>query len=354
MGIKQAGKSLASRQSPLADTLYQLEVLNAKESHVPDFPKFTSTLSKAGHENPKPAGITTLQINVGKLCNQSCGHCHVDAGPDRTEIMSRELLEKCLHILSTHTIPIVDITGGAPELHPHFKWFVSECRKLHVHVINRCNLTIIVSNAKFYDLPQFFAAHQVQLICSLPHFNKIRTDHQRGDGVFDDSIKAIQWLNAVGYGIENSGLILDLVHNPSGAFLPSDQSILELEFKRQLMRKFAITFNNLYTITNLPISRFLDFLLESGNYEGYMQSLIDAFNPHTVQHLMCRNTISVSWDGYLYDCDFNQMLNLKVASPKQHLDEFNLDILNKRNIVFNQHCYGCTAGAGSSCGGEVI
>ena len=220
MSIKQAGKSLQSRHSPLADTIYQLEVLNAHEAHVSDLPTFTSSLVNAGYTGLTPHKLEILQVNVGKLCNQSCAHCHVDAGPDRTEVMTKELLQKCLDVIAQHAIPTVDITGGAPELNPHFRWFVTECKKLGCRIINRCNLTIIVSNPKYHDLPDFFATHQVQLICSLPHFSKLRTDHQRGDGVFDDSIRAIQMLNEVGYGKEGSGLILDLVHNPSGAFLP--------------------------------------------------------------------------------------------------------------------------------------
>ncbi len=354
MAIKQAGKSLASRHSPLADTLYQLEVLNQHEAHVSDQPSFTSSLERVGYPQLSPAKLEILQINIGKQCNQSCAHCHVDAGPDRTEAMSKELLSTCLDIIRRESIPTVDITGGAPELNPHFRWFVEECRKVDCHIINRCNLTIIVSNPKYHDLPQFFADQGVHLICSLPHFNKLRTDHQRGDGVFDDSIRAMAMLNEVGYGKPGTGLLLDLVHNPSGAFLPGDQSVLEQEFKRQLSRKYSIVFNQLYAITNLPISRFLDFLLESGNYEQYMQSLIEAFNPATIQNLMCRNTISVGWDGYLFDCDFNQMLDLKIASKQNHINDFDIDTLSSRSIVVNQHCYGCTAGAGSSCGGVLI
>ena len=354
MSIKQAGKSLLSRQNPLSNTFYQLDILNASESHVSDFSSFEASLKNAGYPRLAPSGLEILQVNVGKLCNQSCGHCHVDAGPDRTEVMTQTLMQKCLDIVSTFSIRTVDITGGAPELNPHFRWFVEECRKLDCQVINRCNLTIIVSNPKYYDLPRFFADHQVLLVCSLPHFNKLRTDQQRGEGVFEDSIRAIRMLNEAGYGVEGSDRILNLVHNPSGAFLPSDQAGLELEFKRQLHRKHGITFNNLYTITNLPVSRFLEFLLESGNYERYMQTLIEAFNPATLQHLMCRNTLSVSWDGYLYDCDFNQMLDLKVASPVVHIDDFDPAILIERSIVVNQHCYGCTAGSGSSCGGILV
>lgn len=354
MGLHQATKSLTSRQSPLSDTLYQLEVLNPDRGQMSDHPTFESTLNQSDHLALTPVKLEILQVNVGKRCNQSCAHCHVDAGPDRSEVMSRDILEQCLDVVKNYQIPIVDITGGAPELNPHFRWFVAGCRHAGAQVINRCNLTIIVSNPKYHDLPDFFASHQIHVISSLPHFSKLRTDHQRGDGVFDDSIRALKRLNDVGYGQEGTDLILDLVHNPSGAFLPSDQATLEGEFKRQLKRKYDIDFNRLYTMTNLPISRFLDFLLVTNNYEMYMQSLIEAFNPATLPHLMCRNTISVSWDGYLYDCDFNQMLDLKVDTFANHISQFDMETLAKRKIVVNQHCYGCTAGAGSSCGGEIV
>jgi radical SAM/Cys-rich protein len=211
-----------------------------------------------------------------------------------------------------------------------------------------------MANKKYHELPEFFAKHKVHVVSSLPYFSKKRTDSQRGDGVFEDSIAALKKLNEVGYGKEGSGLLLDLVYNPSGAFLPADQETLQAEFKRQLKRKYDIDFNMLYAITNLPIARFLDYLLETGNYAEYMEKLVDAFNPATVDGLMCRNTISVSWDGYIYDCDFNQMLDLKVANPIQHINDFDAETLNNRNIVLNQHCYGCTAGAGSSCGGEIV
>lgn len=354
MAIRQATTSLASRHSTLADTIFQLEVLNQKVRYVSDFPFFTSSLERSGLKKLTPSKLEILQINVGKRCNQSCHHCHVDAGPDRKEEMTKDVFDICLDIISHHDIPTVDITGGAPELNPHFRWFVEECRLLGRHIINRCNLTIIVSNPKYHDLPQFFAKNKIHVICSLPHFNKLRTDHQRGDGVFEDSIKALRMLNETGYGLEGTGLILDLVHNPSGAFLPGDQSSLEGEFKRQLKRKYDVDFNHLYTITNLPISRFLEYLIESGNVDQYMQSLVEAFNPATLPNLMCRNTLSVSWDGYLYDCDFNQMLDLKIDSQNNHISIFDLDALSKREIVVNQHCYGCTAGSGSSCGGVIV
>ncbi|MEZ4959414.1 MAG: arsenosugar biosynthesis radical SAM protein ArsS [Saprospiraceae bacterium] len=356
MSIHQRSKSLASRGNELANTFFQLEVLNGHEMVESQFQSFEDKVSNLGFQPLRPSGIEIFQINIGKLCNQSCAHCHVDAGPDRKEEqMSRAHLEQCLSIIAASSgIHTVDITGGAPEMNAHFRWFVEEVGRLGKKVIDRCNLTVIVSNKKFHDLPRFFAEHRVNVVSSLPYYNKIRTDAQRGQGVFDDSIKALRMLNEVGYGKQGSGLELDLVYNPSGAFLPGGQPTLEKEFKRHLKRNYDIDFNNLFTITNLPISRFLEYLLESGNYEAYMQSLVDAFNPATVAGLMCRNTISVSWDGYLYDCDFNQMLDLKVApAASRHLDNFDLDTLNHRPIVLNQHCYGCTAGAGSSCGGAI-
>ena len=356
MGIHQKTKSLAARHSALSDTFFQLKVLNGKELTDARFPAFSESIKPAGFTDGRirPTGIDIFQINVGKLCNQTCAHCHVDAGPDRKEEnMTRETFEICLDILSRYDIPTVDITGGAPEMNPHFRWFVEECRKLGKHVMDRCNLTIIVANKKYHDLPAFFAEHQVEVVSSLPHYSALRTDSQRGDGVFDDSIRALQLLNAVGYGKEGSGLKINLVYNPTGTFLPGNQASLEAEFKRQLKRKHDVDFNNLYAITNMPISRFLDYLLENDHYETYMQSLLDAFNPAAVSGVMCRNTISVSYEGYLYDCDFNQMLDLKVAGRHTHVSEFDFEALQNREIVLNQHCYGCTAGAGSSCGGQV-
>ncbi|MFN0014438.1 MAG: arsenosugar biosynthesis radical SAM (seleno)protein ArsS [Saprospiraceae bacterium] len=356
MSIHQRGKSLVSRNSALSDTFFQLEVLNGKAVSDVRIPNFSETIKQAGIVSGvlKPTKVEIFQINVGKLCNQTCAHCHVDAGPDRkAENMDRATFELCLDILRRYNIPIVDITGGAPEMNPNFRWFIEECRALGKHVIDRCNLTIIMSNPKYRYLPQFFAEHQIEVVSSLPHYNARRTDSQRGDGVFDDSIKAIRLLNAIGYGQEDSGLNLNLVYNPTGTFLPGNQAALEREFKAQLKRQHDVVFNNLYAITNMPISRFLDYLLECGQYETYMQSLLDAFNPSAVAGVMCRNTISVSWDGFLYDCDFNQMLDLKVEGPRVHVADFDLDVLENRNIVLNQHCYGCTAGAGSSCGGQV-
>jgi len=349
-------KSLKKRGVELSNTMVQLKVLNGKELVDFQFPKFQDKIKNAGFDELITTDLEIFQINIGKLCNQVCTHCHVDAGPDRKEEnMDRATLERCLEIIkSVDTIHTIDITGGAPELNPHFKWFVESCSSIGKRVINRCNLTVITANKKYNDLPEFFAKHKVHVVSSLPYFSAKRTDKQRGDGVFEASIKGLQMLNAVGYGVPGSGLILDLVYNPSGALMPASQSVLEPQFTTKLKENFDVVFNSLIAITNLPIARFLDFLLESGNYEEYMEQLVGAFNPATVENLMCRNTISVSWDGHLYDCDFNQMLELKVDSKSNHLTNFDIEQLKNRNVVLNQHCYGCTAGAGSSCGGEIV
>ena len=347
-------QSLKRKNHELADTLIQLEVLNQATRQGNQFPAFTQKLRGLDLLPLKPTHLDIFQVNVGKMCNQVCKHCHVDAGPDRKEIMTRATMQECLEALANSTVCTVDITGGAPEMNPDFRWFVEEISQLGREIIVRCNLTIIVANKKYYDLPEFYRQHQVHVISSLPYFSAARTNAQRGEGVFEDSIKALKLLNAVGYGQAGSNLLLDLVYNPSGAFLPANQTGLENEFKKKLKLGFDIDFNNLFAITNLPVSRFLEYLIESNNYEAYMEKLVNAFNPAAAANVMCRNTISVSWDGYLYDCDFNQMLNLKVApSAPQHISAFNTEALNNRTIILNQHCYGCTAGAGSSCGGTT-
>ncbi len=355
MGVKQLSKSLSARKSDLSDTLVQLKVLSGRDLRAQSYPSFVDKVHDLKGGALKPTEIGIFQLNIGKLCNQTCGHCHVDAGPDKKrENMDKATLQRCLEIIaSLPSIHTVDITGGAPEMNPHFRWFVEELRKLDKVILNRCNLTIIQANKKYHDLPQFFKDNEVVVVSSLPYFSQSRTDSQRGQGVFEDSIKSLQQLNEVGYGIEGSGLKLDLVYNPSGAFLPASQVTLEAEFKRQLNRKYNIHFNSLYAITNIPISRFMDYLLESGNYDEYMQKLVDAYNPMTVDSVMCRNTISISWDGYIYDCDFNQMLDVKVNGKSKHINDFDAEELMSRDIVLNQHCYGCTAGAGSSCGGTI-
>jgi len=344
-------KSLQALKHILADAGHQVDVLE----HEKNLPLFKDRLAAIGILPLLPTGAEIFQINVGKMCNQVCKHCHVDAGPDRKEIMTKETMQLCIDILAKHpSFTTVDLTGGAPELNPDFRWFVEEIKKWDKHIIVRCNLTIVLANKRFNDLPDFFKLHNIEVVSSLPSYTQDRTDRQRGDGVFEDSVKALKMLNAVGYGKENSGLILNLVYNPAGAFLPPSQTALEKEYKDALLKDHDIVFNNLFVITNMPISRYLDYLLVSGNYEKYMDKLINAFNAAAAKSVMCRNTLSVGWDGFLYDCDFNQMLELKVScSNSAHLSQFNFEAINNREIVLNQHCYGCTAGAGSSCGGAV-
>ncbi len=344
-------KSLQAMNHLLADAGHQVDVLE----HQKALPLFTDKLAAAGLFPLKPTAVEIFQVNIGKMCNQVCKHCHVDAGPDRKEIMTRETMQLCLDVLAANpAFTTVDITGGAPELNPHFRWFVEQIKALNRHIIVRCNLTIILANKRFHDLPVFFRQHNIEVVSSLPSYTQDRTDRQRGIGVFADSIQALQMLNAIGYGMDASGLQLNLVYNPAGAFLPPSQAALEREYKEELRKQYGIGFNNLYVITNMPISRYLDYLLVSGNYEKYMDKLVNAFNITAAKNVMCRNTVSVSWDGYLYDCDFNQMLNLKVScASSNHLSTFDLSAMNGRSIVLNQHCYGCTAGAGSSCGGAV-
>lgn len=346
-------KSLQASGHLLSDTRQQLKLLESEGHYY--IPAFSDKLAASGFYPLKPSGLNIFQVNVGKMCNQLCKHCHVDAGPDRKEIMTRQTMELCLDVLSKHTsFTTVDITGGAPELNPAFKWFVEELKKLNRHVIVRCNLTIILANKRFNDLPSFYKHHGVEVVSSLPFYTQDRTDRQRGNGVFLDSIEALQMLNGEGYGLHGSGLVLNLVYNPAGAFLPPAQASLEKEYKVALKDGYGIDFNNLFAITNMPISRYLDYLLMTSNYESYMEKLVAAFNPAAAVGVMCRSTLSVSWDGFLYDCDFNQMLDLKVScSGSRHLSQFNLEELVNREIIVNQHCYGCTAGAGSSCGGTV-
>ncbi|MEP7039056.1 MAG: arsenosugar biosynthesis radical SAM (seleno)protein ArsS [Acidobacteriota bacterium] len=296
--------------------------------------------------------VEILQVNVGKLCNQACKHCHVDASPTRTEIMTRETVETCLEVLRKYEIPTLDITGGAPELIPDFRYFVTEARKTGAKIMVRHNLTVMFEEG-FEDLPEFFAENEVEVVSSLPYFLEQQTDAQRGAGVFDKSVEALKRLNAVGYGIDKN-LILNLVYNPVGAFLPPEQKSIEADFRRELKNRYDIVFNNLYTITNMPIARYLDWLRRSGNETSYMQKLVGAFNPSTVSGLMCRNTLSVDWLGNLFDCDFNQMLELGIdKNLKQTIFDLDLESLKNRQIITANHCFGCTAGAGSSCGGIV-
>ena len=351
-------KSLKAQHSKLSDVSEQLGILEhgAEQDDLFRLVPFQQKLEEIGLFPLKSKAVEVFQVNVGKMCNQVCKHCHVDAGPDRKEIMDKTTMQQCLEVIkANNALKIVDLTGGAPEMNPDFRWFVEQIKIANpgIHIIVRCNLTIIRANKKYYDLPEFYKVHGIEVVSSLPFYTKDRTDRQRGDGVFEDSIAALQMLNSVGYGVEGSGLQLNLVYNPAGAFLPPSQEILKNEFKISLKKDFDIVFNDLFAITNLPISRYLDYLLQSGNYEKYMEKLVMAFNPAAAENVMCRNTISIGWDGFLYDCDFNQMLELKVDVRGKHISEYQAEELNNRHIIVNQHCFGCTAGMGSSCGGAV-
>ena len=347
-------KSLLARNNDLANTKRQIEILSNGQFANGELPTFAKKIAATNQFPLRPKKLEILQINMGYMCNQVCAHCHVDAGPDRKEIMTKKTMQECLNVIKKTGAHTLDLTGGAPEMNPNFRWFVEEAAKLGINdFIVRSNLTIIRANKKFHDLPEFFKKHTIHVVSSMPHWTIGKTDKQRGDGVFDKSIQALQELNAVGYGIPGSDLKLDLVYNPSGAFLPGNQKALENDFKKALREEFNINFNSLFAITNLPISRFLDYLIASENYEDYMYALVEAYNPEAVKNVMCTNTLSVSWDGWLFDCDFNQMLNLKVASKVNHISAYNEKLIQNRNIIINQHCYGCTAGAGSSCQGVV-
>jgi radical SAM/Cys-rich protein len=267
--------------------------------------------------------------------------------------MSRETAELCIAALAKTDIPTVDITGGAPELNPNFRWLVEQSRALGRQVMDRCNLSVLLIPSQ-EDLGEFLAAHQVEIVASLPSYRANQTDAQRGEGVFKKSVEGLRLLNRLGYGRPGSGLTLNLVYNPVGAFLPPKQEAIEAQFRKELRRLYGVEFNHLYTITNMPISRFLEYLIESGNYEGYMERLANAFNPAAAAGVMCRYTLSVGWDGTLYDCDFNQMLDLRVSDDvPSHIRDFDLAKLQSRRIITRNHCFGCTAGSGSSCGGSV-
>jgi radical SAM/Cys-rich protein len=303
-----------------------------------------------------PSAVDIFQINVGKLCNMTCRHCHVDAGPDRTDqMMSRETVELCLAALDRTAAKVVDLTGGAPELNPHFRYLVDECVARGKHVMDRCNLTVLLTGP-CRDLPGWLAERGVEVVCSLPHYRKRNTDLQRGDGTFEKSIEALKRLNAAGYGKGDPRLKLTLMHNPAGAFLAGDQKSMEKEWKEGLAANHGVSFDALIALNNMPISRFLEWLETSGNLSAYMELLVNAYNPATLAGLMCRNTLSVAWDGRIYDCDFNQMLELDARYPDGravHVRDFDPARLQARPIVTARHCYGCTAGAGSSCGGAI-
>ena len=322
---------------------------------------FDARLKRQGMELP-PLAVDTLQVNITKLCNQQCRHCHVDASPARREMMSAEGMDRCLEILERHRqIGTLDITGGAPELHPGFDAFVTHAAALGKRVMVRHNLTVqldrhpLTGESKEY-LPAFFARHRVEVVSSLPYYQQYFTDAQRGAGVFGKSVEAMRRLNAVGYGAQWSGLVLNLVYNPVGPYLPAPQAALEADYRRELKAKFGLHFNSLYTITNMPINRFRLHLDKTGQLEAYMEKLIAAFNPAAAEGVMCRNLISVGYDGRIYDCDFNQMLELEAAGAAGQalsIFDFDFEAVLRRRIRFGEHCFGCTAGAGSSCGGAT-
>jgi len=339
--------------NPLASPAEQLHVLQDSQRGLAT--SFSDRLARQGVSPLSPKKLTTLQINVGKVCNQTCTHCHVDAGPDRRESMNYETARHAIDFLARSDAKTLDITGGAPEMNPHFRMLVKEARQLDKQVIDRCNLTILLAKG-FTDLPEFLAEHQVNIVASLPCYLEENCDAQRGDGVFVKSIEAIRKLNALGYARPDSNLHLDLVYNPTGLGLPPEQQKLEASYKTELEKRFSIEFNKLFTITNMPVSRFLDDLLRRGKYEEYMEKLINSFNPSTIDDLMCRSMLSVDWNGFIYDCDFNQMLDLAITDDggRVHISKLTDDFLSDRAIRVANHCYGCTAGCGSSCGGSLV
>jgi radical SAM/Cys-rich protein len=321
-------------------------------------PNFEGTLAAHDCGTLVREETRTLQINVGKLCNQACHHCHVEAGPKRTEIMPRKVAERTIELLAASpTVEVVDITGGAPELNPNFRWLVTEARRLGCHVIDRCNLTVFFQPG-MEGLPEFLAEHEVEITASLPCYTAENVDKQRGRGVFEKSVRALQQLNGLGYGLAGSPLLLNLVYNPLGAFLPPPQDRLEADYKKQLREHFGIEFHRLFTLTNMPIKRFADFLQQTRKHAAYMGLLVNHFNPETVPNLMCRTLVSVGWDGRLYDCDFNQMLEIGMARApgSRTLTVWHIESLSGlagQRISTGSHCFGCTAGAGSRCGGSL-
>ncbi|MCG8556507.1 MAG: arsenosugar biosynthesis radical SAM protein ArsS [Proteobacteria bacterium] len=331
----------------------------ARESPRPKA-AFEQELGQHGMASLSRSALTTVQINVGKRCNQACHHCHVDAGPARVESMGRDVAERVVRLVArAPSVDLVDITGGAPELNPHFRWLVRTLRGHGVQVMDRCNLTILFEPG-MQDLPAFLADHQVAVTASLPCYGPGNVDKQRGKGVFDRSIRALRILNQHGYGLAGTSLPLDLVYNPLGASLPPPQVALESRYREVLRAEHGIEFNRLLTLTNMPIQRFARSLERQGQYDAYMSLLVNHFNPATIEHLMCRTLLSVGYNGRLYDCDFNQMLEIALGAPRRdratpttvwELDS--LQDLAGQRVATAEHCFGCTAGAGSSCGGAL-
>ena len=299
------------------------------------------------------ARLHTLQMNLGYLCNLSCTHCHVNAGPKRTELMTREIMQIALQFAADYHLETLDLTGGSPEMNPYFKWLVQEAKQQGLHIMDRCNPTILMEPG-YQDTAEFLAEQQVEIIASLPCYLEDNVDAQRGRGVFKASIEALQKLNALGYGRPGSGLILNLVFNPQGIALPPPQAQLEEAYRQFLNEQFGLRFNNLFTITNMPIQRFGAVLLAKGQFDDYMNLLKQAYQPANLDKVMCRNLLSVDWQGYVYDCDFNQMLDLPLAGRRTHLRDLLENMPDAMPITVADHCYGCTAGQGSSCTGELL
>jgi radical SAM/Cys-rich protein len=349
--------SLLSRAHPLGPPASQVATLHAIDlSAAPHAGDFDRALAETGQGVLRPAEVEIFQINVGKLCNMTCRHCHVDAGPDRfAEQMDLETAEACLRALDRTSAHTVDITGGAPELNPHFRYLVEAAVARGKHVIDRCNLSVLLL-PRSRDLPEWLGERGVEIVASLPHWRRRGTDSQRGEGAFDASVEALRRLNSIGYGRGDSRKRLTLMSNPLGAFLAGSQASLEKEWKEGLLREHGVMFDRLITLNNMPISRFLEWLSASGNLQTYVETLVRTFNPATVPGLMCRNTLSVGWDGRLYDCDFNQMLDLPLRTADGALlnvRDLDPSLLRQRRVVTGRHCFGCTAGAGSSCGGSL-
>ncbi len=346
----RAAITLRSRRVPLASPREQLDLLAAvplarDDGQRVEFDRFVEG-------SLTPARLEVFQVNLGKLCNMTCRHCHVDAGPDRTDaMMSDAVVEKVIAAIRATQAHTVDLTGGAPELHPRFRDLVQAAADAGKHVMDRCNLTVLLL-PRNKGLVDWLAQHGVEIVASMPHYRRPNTDAQRGDGVFEKSIRALQLLNTAGYGKGDLRRRLTLVSNPAGAFLGASQATLEAEWKQALARQYDVSFDRLFVLNNMPIARFLEWLVESDNLEAYMARLVAAFNPAAIDGVMCRNTLSVGWDGQLYDCDFNQMLDLPLAVPRAHIDQFDELAWQHRRIVTARHCFGCSAGAGSSCGGQ--
>jgi radical SAM/Cys-rich protein len=315
---------------------------------------FAEQLRKCGAYPLKATGIDILQMNITRRCNMACKHCHVKAGPKRTEMMSQEILSQCVKATEHPSITTIDITGGAPEMHPDIEWLIREMAALGKRLLVRSNLVILL-DPQYHHLMEIFAANRVELVGSLPDYRAQRSDRQRGNGVYNRIMEAMQELNRTGYGVAGSGLILDLVHNPAGAYMPGSQSALESEYRRVLYQEHDVVFNSLFCLVNCPVGRYLEYLKSSGNLEDYMRTLRNAFNPQAANLVMCRKTVSVGWDGRLFDCDFNQIENLTVNSGSPaHIRDFKVDLLAGRQIEVRDHCFACTAGAGSSCGGALM